>query len=91
MNMNLDYIIPPVDRELIEAELNDDTFVRETNKGNNLLYIVNQHNSPNTLREIGRLREVTFALAGGGTGKEIDLDDHDIIENCYEQWLSQHQ
>lgn len=32
---------------------------------------------PHTLREIGRLRELTFRLAGEGTGKELDLDHFD--------------
>ncbi len=85
--MNLDYILPPVKRHLIKSELNNETFVRNTNKGNNELFIVNQHNSPNTLQEIGRLRELTFAMAGGGTGKELDLDEYDISENCYQQLI----
>jgi len=83
--INLDYIIPPVDRALIKAELNSDRFVRKTNKINNLIYIVNHHNSPNVMREIGRLRELTFALAGGGTGQPIDIDENDTAEICYEQ------
>lgn len=83
--INLDYIIPPVDRALIKAELNPARFVRKTNKINNLIYIVNHHNSPNVMREIGRLRELTFALAGGGTGQPIDIDENDTAEICYEQ------
>ena len=35
------------------------------------------HELPATLREIGRLRAVTFAAAGEGGGSEIDLDDFD--------------
>lgn len=83
--INLDYIIPPVDRALIKAELTPERFVRKTNKINNLIYIVNHHNSPNVMREIGRLRELTFALAGGGTGQPIDIDENDTAEICYEQ------
>lgn len=71
----------------IELELNEHTFVRNTNKANNEIYIVNYHNSPNTVREIGRLRELTFSEAGGGTGKEIDIDDFDTSENCYDQLI----
>ncbi|MCG8576054.1 MAG: GNAT family N-acetyltransferase [Flavobacteriales bacterium] len=82
---NLDYIIPKVDRELIRAELNRDRWVRDTNKGNNQVYIVNHHNSPNVMREIGRLRELTFAKAGGGTGQALDIDHNDTSDNCYEQ------
>jgi hypothetical protein len=85
--MTKNKIIPPVDINLIEKELNKDTFVRHTNKANNEIYIVNYHNSPNAIREIGRLREITFSDAGGGTGKEIDIDDMDISDNCYDQLI----
>ncbi|WP_436514799.1 GNAT family N-acyltransferase [Ekhidna sp. To15] len=78
-------IIPPVHRDLIEQELNTDRFVRDTNKGNNKIYIINHHNSPHTMREVGRLREVSFRYAGGGTGEEIDIDAADTSERCYEQ------
>lgn len=84
MNKN---IIPPIDIKLIEQELNEKTFVRKTNKVDNEIYIVNYHNSPNVVREIGRLRELTFSLAGGGTGKELDLDELDVSENCYDQLI----
>jgi hypothetical protein len=80
-------IIPPSYIKLIEQELNENTFVRNTNKANNEIYIVNYHNSPNTINEIGRLRELTFSEAGGGTGKEIDIDDFDTSENCYDQLI----
>lgn len=80
-------VIPPVDKKLIKSELNADRFVRKANFGHNLIYVVNIHNSPNTLREIGRLREVTFRSAGGGTGEELDLDSYDLSSNCYEQLI----
>jgi len=87
MSKNLDYILPPVDKDLIKSELNESVFVRDTNKGDNKIYIVNQHNSPNVMLEIGRLRELTFATAGGGTGQEIDIDEHDTSDLCYEQLI----
>ncbi|TRX50656.1 GNAT family N-acetyltransferase [Fulvivirga sp. M361] len=80
-------IIPPVERRLIEDELTEDRFIRNTNKSDNKIYIVNHHNSPNTMREIGRLREVSFRYAGGGTGLEIDIDECDTCERCYEQLI----
>ena len=80
-------IIPPIDRALIEAELNEERFVRDTNKAGNKIYIVNHHNSPHTMQEIGRLREVSFREAGGGTGLSADIDEADTCERCYEQLI----
>lgn len=80
-------IIPPVERELIEDELTEERFIQKTHKGNNEIYIVNHHNSPHTMREIGRLREISFRSAGGGTGHEIDMDEYDTSERCYEQLI----
>ncbi len=80
-------IIPPVDKRLLEKELTKERLLRKTNNGNNLIYIVNEVNSPNVVREIGRLREVTFRDAGGGTGREIDLDEYDYGENGFEQMI----
>lgn len=72
-------IIDPVAQELIEAELTDDRFLRYTNKGGNKIYIVDAHTAPNTMREIGRLREVAFRSAGGGSGKDCDIDEFDTM------------
>lgn len=80
-------IIPPVERSLLLSELNQARFVRKTNNGNNEIFIVNAHNSPNTMREIGRLREITFRQAGGGTGKEVDVDKYDLADVPYEQLI----
>jgi len=84
---NKNYIIPPIDKDILEQELNENCFVKNTNKGENKIYIVNYHNAPNVVKEIGRLREVTFSAAGGGTGKEMDLDEMDTAENCYDQLI----
>ena len=58
-----------------------------TNKSSNEIYIVTAHEAPNVMREIGRLREIAFREAGGGTGKEADIDEFDICENCYKQLI----
>ena len=87
MSTNLDYISPPVPLDLIQKELTKDRFIRITNKGSNEIYIVNHHNSPNVIHEIGRLRELTFASAGGGTGQSIDIDKYDTSENCFNQLI----
>jgi len=87
MSEDLSYIIPPVDRAVLKAELNKDRWVRKTNKLDNDIYIINHHNSPNVMQEIGRLRELTFAQAGGGTGKPVDIDEADTADICYEQLI----
>lgn len=71
-------IIKPVDRKLLKNELNADKFIRNTRKGGNELYEITAADSPNTMREVGRLRELSFRVAGGGTGKAVDIDPFDI-------------
>ena len=78
-------LIDPVELSILKSELNEVTFLRTTNNGSNQIYDVNIHNSPNTLREIGRLRELTFREAGGGTGLACDLDELDTCDKCYNQ------
>ncbi|MFK8045530.1 MAG: GNAT family N-acetyltransferase [Crocinitomicaceae bacterium] len=87
MSKDLTYIIPPIDRALIKEELTRDKFVRNTNKLDNEIYIINHHNSPHIMQEIGRLRELTFASAGGGTGKSVDIDDYDLADLPYDQLI----
>ena len=80
---DLSYIAPPVDRELIKKELKQKLFLRVTNRGNKEIYITTAHLSPNIMREIGRLRELSFAQEGGGTGKEVDIDEYDTLPSPY--------
>ena len=80
-------IIEPIEKELLLSELTDDKFVRTTNYGGNKIYIVNAHNAPNTMKEIGRLRELAFRQAGGGTGKACDIDECDTREIPYQQLI----
>lgn len=87
MSKQEEQIIPAVNRELIKAELTEKRFGRKTRKGGNEIYIINHHNSPNIMREIGRLREVSFRESGGGTGFSIDIDKYDTTEKCYEQLI----
>ncbi len=78
-------IIPPVDRALIKSELTDDKFLRSTNNAGNEIYVITAQNSPNIMRELGRLRELSFRDSGGGTGAEVDIDELDTIEGGYQQ------
>ena len=85
--MQMEEIIQPVDKALIKAELTPERRLRTTNKSNNEIYILNYHQAPNVVREIGRLREIAFRAAGGGTGKAIDLDEFDTCEHPYYQLI----
>ncbi|MDD4638862.1 MAG: GNAT family N-acetyltransferase, partial [Bacteroidales bacterium] len=81
-------VINPVERKLIIEELTGEKLIRHTRKGENRLYEVTAHDSPHTMREIGRLREISFRLAGGGTGKAVDIDEFDIDERTpYKQLI----
>ena len=73
-------IIPKVDPALILEELTPDRLLRVSNKGDNEIYIVDAHTAPNTMREIGRLREIAFRDAGGGTGLDCDIDEFDTMD-----------
>ena len=83
----MENIITAVDRVLLKRELSTERFIRKTRKGDNEIYIVNQHNAPHVLQEIGRLREITFRASGGGTGLSVDLDNFDLCEKCYQQLI----
>jgi hypothetical protein len=80
-------IIPAVDKALLEAELTKEKFVRKTNNGNNLIYIFDYFDSPNLMKELGRLREITFRDSGGGTGLEMDIDEFDLGEKPFHQLI----
>jgi len=75
---SLEPIAAPVIPELVAADvakLDLDRTLLETPEFSVLL--AEAHEIPNALREIGRLREVTFRETGEGTGKSIDLDAFD--------------
>lgn len=80
-------IVAPVAREEIYAELTPEKLLRKTNKGGNEIYITTAQDSPAIMHELGRLREITFRDAGGGTGKETDIDNYDTQENPYKQLI----
>ncbi len=81
-------LIKPVEKNILKQELTKDRFIRHVNNGSNEIYLINHHNSPNVMREIGRLRELTFREAGGGTGLPLDIDENDTCENSYDQLIA---
>lgn len=80
-------IIQPIDKALLKSELTPERQLRMTNKSNNEIYVVTAHDAPNVMKEIGRLREIAFRTAGGGTGKAMDIDEFDTMENCCKQLI----
>lgn len=73
----MEQIVKQLPKDQIIAELTKDKLLRTTNNGNNEVYVFDNNNSPALMHEVGRVRELTFRHAGGGTGKEIDIDDFD--------------
>lgn len=80
-------IIPKVERKLLDQELTPDKLLCDTNNGGNHIYVFDAHNSPHLMREVGRLREITFREAGGGTGCEMDIDEYDELEKPFQQLI----
>lgn len=76
----MERIIDRVDRNKIKQELTPERLLRKSNKGDNEVYIVDAFNAPNTMREIGRQREIAFRDAGGGTGLDCDIDEFDTMD-----------
>jgi hypothetical protein len=81
----MENIIAPISKAVLKSELTQERRLRFTNKSHNEIYVVTAHNAPNVMKEIGRLREIAFRAAGGGTGKSMDIDDYDIMQNPYKQ------
>lgn len=79
-------IIPEVDRDLLEKEL-EGHLLRPSNKADNLIYDITSHECPNVMREIARLREISYRDGGGATGQEMDIDEMDTMPKPYHQLL----
>ena len=83
----MENVIAPIDKEVLKSELTQERRLRLTNKSHNEIYVVTAHNAPNVMKEIGRLREIAFRAAGGGTGKSMDIDEYDTMPNPYKQLI----
>lgn len=80
-------IIAPIEPSVLKEELAHVRFIRPTCKAGNMIYDFTAHEAPNLMREVGRLREIAFRQAGGGTGKDCDIDDLDVMEEPYHQLI----
>lgn len=84
---NMEAVIPPIDAEVLMSELTREKFLRKTNNLNNEIYVFTSDDSPQLMQEVGRLREISFRDSGGGTGKAVDIDEHDLSENGFKQLI----
>ena len=80
-------IIAPISVDIIKDELTLGKKLRNTNKSNNEIYVITHHDSPNVMKEIGRLREEAFRDSGGGSGLSMDIDEFDTMEVPYKQLI----
>ena len=79
-------IIPPVDTALLLSEL-EGHLLRPSNKAGNIIYDITAHECPNVMREIARLREISYRNGGGATGQEMDIDAMDTMAHPYHQLI----
>ena len=82
----METIIAPVETSLLEKEL-EGHLLRPSNKADNLIYDITAHECPNVMREIARLREISYRDGGGATGKEMDIDEMDTMPKPYHQLI----
>ena len=80
-------VISKIDRALLRAELTPERYIRPTNNIENEIYIFDGNSAPCLMAEVGRLREISFREAGGGTGKPADVDDYDTGKYAYKQLI----
>jgi len=73
-------IIQPISKEVLKSELIPERCLRTTNKSHNEIYVIRAAEAPHVMQEIGRLREIAFRTAGGGTGKSMDIDEFDTMQ-----------
>ncbi|AHB41138.1 TPA: GNAT family N-acetyltransferase [Patescibacteria group bacterium] len=75
--MNEEKIIDPQPRHLLRAELREEFLLKTSNRGGFEIYVVTPEQCPSVMKEIGRLREISFRHIKAGTGKSTDIDEFD--------------
>ena len=70
-------IIPAVDPELIRSQIESISDSAIFENGGYRAYLITASQAPDVMRELYRLREVTFRAVGEGTGKALDTDIYD--------------
>ena len=72
----IENIVHPANRKSIRDELKQSEFIGATQDGMQI-YLFDYHSNSSVIREIGRLRELSFRQVHEGTGKAIDIDQFD--------------
>lgn len=80
-------LISPIDPDRIQAELDAIEPLRPTNRNHNVIYSFRATDAPNTMLEVGRLREESFRVFRAGTGQPLDVDFHDYDPSGYRQLI----
>ncbi|MEI6774482.1 MAG: GNAT family N-acetyltransferase [bacterium] len=72
-------IIPPVEKNLIIHELSQKGPAKITKRLGHEIHLISAIDCPYTMHELGRLQEITFRYAKGGTGNSVDIDEYDYL------------
>ncbi len=79
-------VVEPLPGETLEQEIAGIADLRINHQAEFDLFLAPSHRIPHVLRELGRLRELTFRAVGEGTNKAIDLDEFDIYYDHLFLW-----
>lgn len=79
-------IVDAISPETLSMEINGLTDFKVWTEKSYEVYICPTSSIPNIIKEIGRLREITFRAVGEGTNKQTDLDEYDIYYNHLFIW-----
>lgn len=79
-------VVDPIPAERLVKEIEGIADLKLNSQAEFDLYLAPSGRIPNIIREIGRLREVTFRLVGEGTNKSVDLDEFDLYYDHLFLW-----
>ncbi len=91
INNTPETIVNEISRDIISKEVETIKSYRVWSEKAYEVYIAPTPDIPNIIKEIGRLREITFRGVGEGTNKSIDLDKYDIYYNHLFIWDTEAQ
>ena len=81
----MEEIIAPISKEILKAELSEDKRLRFTNKSHNEIYRHYASGFAKCDEGDWPVKGNSLRAAGGGTGKAMDIDEYDVMENPYKQ------